>query len=112
VELQQTKDNKEELELVLEQVKLETKDEKDHVDRLEQGLVVAYEKIPKSAQTTELTMTCRRLIRLCRQSINTGRRSSTSENNSYLPLPRGEGEEEAGSNNTDRGDGATSQRSC
>jgi hypothetical protein len=30
-ELQQTKDNKEELELVLEQVKLETKDEKYHV---------------------------------------------------------------------------------
>jgi hypothetical protein len=29
------KDKKEALELVLEQVKLETKDEKDHVDRLE-----------------------------------------------------------------------------
>jgi DNA repair exonuclease SbcCD ATPase subunit len=40
---------------VLEQVKLETKDEKYHMDRLEQGLVVAYDKIPKSAQTTELT---------------------------------------------------------
>jgi hypothetical protein len=26
------------------------------VDRLEQGLVVAYEKIPKSAQTEELTV--------------------------------------------------------
>jgi hypothetical protein len=54
-ELQQTKDNREELELVLEQVKLETKDEKDHVDRLEQGLVVAYDRIPKSTQTTEPT---------------------------------------------------------
>jgi hypothetical protein len=53
--LQHMKDNREELELVLEQVKLETKDEKDHVDRLEQGLVVAYDKIPKSAQTTEPT---------------------------------------------------------
>jgi hypothetical protein len=49
------KDNKEELELVLEQVKLETKDEKDHVDRLEQGLVVAYDRIPKSTQIEEPT---------------------------------------------------------
>jgi hypothetical protein len=86
-ELQQMKDNREELELVLEQVKLETKDEKYHVDRLEQGLVVAYDKIPKSAQTTELT-TMQKLIRLCKQSINTGRRSRTSGNNSSLPLPR------------------------
>jgi len=45
------------LELVLEQVKIETKYEKDHVDRLEQGLVVAYEKIPKSMQTIDLTTT-------------------------------------------------------
>jgi hypothetical protein len=57
VELQQTNENKEELELVLEQVKIETKDEKDHVDRLEDGLAKAYEKILKSAQTIELTMT-------------------------------------------------------
>jgi hypothetical protein len=48
-ELQHTKDNKEGLELVLEQVKLETKDEKDRADRIEQGLVVAYDRIPKSA---------------------------------------------------------------
>jgi hypothetical protein len=39
----------EELELVLKKVKLETKDEKYHLDGLEQGLVVAYEKIQKSA---------------------------------------------------------------
>jgi hypothetical protein len=51
------KDNREELELVLEQVKLETKYEKDHVNRLKKGLVVAYERKPKSAETTELTTT-------------------------------------------------------
>jgi hypothetical protein len=51
MELQQIRDNQDELELVLEQAKLETKDEKDHADRLEQELVVAYDKIPKSAQT-------------------------------------------------------------
>jgi hypothetical protein len=45
------------LELFHEQVNFDTKDEKDHVDRLEKGLFVAYEIIPKSAQTTELTMT-------------------------------------------------------
>jgi hypothetical protein len=56
-ELQHTKDNKEELELVLEQVKLETKDEKYHMDRLEQGVVVAYDRIPKSAQIAEPTTT-------------------------------------------------------
>jgi hypothetical protein len=35
VELQQMKDNREYLELVLEQVKIDTKDEKYHADRLE-----------------------------------------------------------------------------
>jgi hypothetical protein len=39
--------------LVLDQVKFETREEKYRVDRLEQGLVVAYEKIPKSVQITE-----------------------------------------------------------
>jgi hypothetical protein len=52
--LQQTKDIREELELVLEQVKIETKYEKYLAYRLEKGLVVAYEKIPKNAQMTEL----------------------------------------------------------
>jgi hypothetical protein len=42
------KDNKKELELVLEKVKVKTKYEKYHSDRIEQGLDVAYEKIPKS----------------------------------------------------------------
>jgi hypothetical protein len=55
--LQQTKDNRDKLELVLEQAKLKTKDEKYHVDRMEQELAVAYDKIPKSVQTTELMMT-------------------------------------------------------
>jgi hypothetical protein len=37
------KDNKEALDLVLKYVKLKTKDEKDHTDRIEHGLVVAYD---------------------------------------------------------------------
>jgi hypothetical protein len=56
-ELQLTKDNRDELELILEQAKLETKDEKDHVNGLEQKVVVAYEKIPKNTQMVELTVT-------------------------------------------------------
>jgi hypothetical protein len=56
-ELQQTKDNQDALELVLKQAMIETKDEKDHTNALEQKLVVAYEKIPKNAQMIELTMT-------------------------------------------------------
>jgi hypothetical protein len=44
------------LELVLEQAKLETKDEKDH-EWAGTKVVIAYEKIPKNAQTTELTVT-------------------------------------------------------
>jgi hypothetical protein len=56
VELQNMKDNREELELVLEQVKLETKDEKYRIDRLEQGLSIAYDKITKSVQIVEPTM--------------------------------------------------------
>jgi regulator of sigma D len=43
------------LKLVLIQVNIETKDEKYCTDRLEKGLVVVYEKILKSALTTEFT---------------------------------------------------------
>jgi hypothetical protein len=57
VELQETKDNQDEMELVLEKAKLKTKDEKEHVKGLEKKVVIAYEKIPKNAQTTELTVT-------------------------------------------------------
>jgi len=45
------------LELVIEQVKIETKEEKEHMDRIDSGLVVAYDKIPKSTQMEELTTT-------------------------------------------------------
>jgi hypothetical protein len=47
MELQQKKDSQKELELVLEHVKIETKYEKESTDRLEQGLEISYEKIPK-----------------------------------------------------------------
>jgi hypothetical protein len=47
--LHQTKDNWDELELVLKQAKLKTKDEKYRADRMEQELALAYEKIQKSA---------------------------------------------------------------
>jgi hypothetical protein len=50
VELQHTKEIKKKLELVLEQVKIETKYEKYRMDRLEKGVVVSYDKVPKSAQ--------------------------------------------------------------
>jgi hypothetical protein len=56
-ELKQTKDNKESLDLVLKKVKLETKDKKYRVDRLEQGLIVDYDIIPKRVQPAELTTT-------------------------------------------------------
>jgi hypothetical protein len=49
------KHNKEELELVLEQVKIDKKDKKYHTDRLEQGLAISYERIPKSMQIAEPT---------------------------------------------------------
>jgi hypothetical protein len=42
-------DNREELELVLEKVNIETKDEKYHANTLKKGLDVAYDRIPKSA---------------------------------------------------------------
>jgi hypothetical protein len=42
---------------VLEQVKIEKKDEKYRMDRIQQGLVISYEKIPKSEKTIELTTT-------------------------------------------------------
>jgi hypothetical protein len=42
---------------VVEKVKLETKDEKYHMDRLKKRLVVAYDKIPKRVKTIEPMMT-------------------------------------------------------
>jgi hypothetical protein len=48
--LQHTKNGKEALELVVEQVKLEIKEEKERADKLEQGLTAAYNRIPSSAQ--------------------------------------------------------------
>ena len=49
---------------MLEQVNLETKDEKYRVDSIKQGVVVAYDRIPKSAQTIRLF---KQLIRLRKQ---------------------------------------------
>jgi hypothetical protein len=49
-ELQHTKNGKEALELVVEQVKLETKEEKECTNRMEQGLTVVYNRIPDSTQ--------------------------------------------------------------
>jgi hypothetical protein len=46
-DLQHTKNGKEVLELVVEQVKLETKEEKECTDRLEQGLNATYNRIPE-----------------------------------------------------------------
>jgi hypothetical protein len=43
--------------LVFEQAKLETKEERERVKGLEQKVDIAYEKIPKTAQTTELVKT-------------------------------------------------------
>jgi hypothetical protein len=51
--LQHTKNGKEALELVVEQVKIETKEEKECTDNLEQGLIVAYNRILNSVQATE-----------------------------------------------------------
>jgi hypothetical protein len=47
--LKHTKNGKEVLELVVEQVKLETKEAKEHIDRLEKGLNAAYNQILNNA---------------------------------------------------------------
>jgi hypothetical protein len=50
-ELQETKNGRDALELVVEQVKLKTKEEKEHVDRMEQGLtlfIIASQTMHKS----------------------------------------------------------------
>jgi hypothetical protein len=45
------------MELIFEQAKLDTKEERECMKGLEKKLVVAYEKILKTAQTDELTTT-------------------------------------------------------
>jgi hypothetical protein len=56
-ELQQEKDKWDVLELIYEQAKLETQEERERVNGLEQKVVGTYEKIPKTAQRAELTAT-------------------------------------------------------
>jgi hypothetical protein len=56
-ELEHEKEKWEELELIYEKAKLETKEERERVNGLEQNVVGAYEKIPKTAQRAELTAT-------------------------------------------------------
>jgi hypothetical protein len=41
--------------LIYEQAKLETQEEREHVNGLEQKVVGTYEKIPKTTQRDELT---------------------------------------------------------
>jgi hypothetical protein len=74
-------------------------------------LVIAYEKIPKSTQTTELTTTQK--IDQIVQTIDQYRQEieHLQGTNHTYHSPRGEGAEEEGSNNADRGYGVTSQHS-
>jgi hypothetical protein len=51
VELQETKSGKEPLELVVEQVKFETKEEKEHADKIERGVTTFYSHLPDNTQT-------------------------------------------------------------
>jgi hypothetical protein len=53
IELHQTKNNRDALKLVVEQVKLKTKEEKEHANRLEQGLTEMYNRIPIITQVVK-----------------------------------------------------------
>jgi FtsZ-binding cell division protein ZapB len=66
--LQETKNVRDTLELVVEQVKLETKEEKECTDRMKHGLKVAYNFIPDNAQTSEKSV--EEKINLIVQTIN------------------------------------------
>jgi hypothetical protein len=50
VELQEMKGDKEALELVIEQVKFETRGEKEHTDKIKQGVTTVYNHLPDNAQ--------------------------------------------------------------
>ena len=52
-DLQHMKNGKEVLELVVSQVKLETKEENKCVERLEQGLITMYNRITNNTQAIE-----------------------------------------------------------
>jgi hypothetical protein len=66
--LQETKNVRDALELVVEQVKLETKEEKECADRMEHGVKVDYNCIPDNAQTSEKS--AKEKINLIVQTIN------------------------------------------
>jgi hypothetical protein len=67
-ELQQTKNSRDALELVVEQVKLETKEEKESTDRLEHGLIAEYNPILNNMQAEERSE--KENINLIAQKIN------------------------------------------
>jgi uncharacterized coiled-coil DUF342 family protein len=53
-ELNKVEDKWDELELIYDQSNLDTKEEREHVNGLEQKVVETYEKIPNTAQRAEL----------------------------------------------------------
>jgi hypothetical protein len=52
VELQKTRNDKDSLELVVDKIKLETKEEKQHIDNLEKKLKELFTRIPNNTQAT------------------------------------------------------------
>ena len=52
-DLQHMKNGKEVLELVVSQVKIETKEEKKPIERIEKGLITTYNRITINAQAVE-----------------------------------------------------------
>jgi FtsZ-binding cell division protein ZapB len=73
-ELQHTKNGKEALELVVEKVKIESKEEKENTNIMEQGLTTMYNHIPNNTQeenrsTEENLNLIEKTIHLYRQEI-------------------------------------------
>jgi hypothetical protein len=54
-ELQQVMEKQDTLEILCEQAKFETQEERERKNGLDQKVVGTYENIPKTAQTDELT---------------------------------------------------------
>jgi hypothetical protein len=82
------------LQITCDQLTVEKEEEKEHIDRLEQGLTMTYNQIPNNAQQ-QSEVQRRRSTSLHRQSINTrqGDRGIKIKSQTH-DSPGGEGEKE------------------
>jgi hypothetical protein len=109
VELQKETEKRDALEIVYEQAKYETQEEREHIKGLEQKVAGTYEKIPQATQRDEIT--AEEKIDQIAQAIDQYQKEieNLQEKTHTKHTTSSKGEKEAGRNNAVAGDRAVGQ---